>query len=243
MMIKRIALTVCAAVFASAAVVSTTASSESENESGYVYSGVRFHEDEQERFEEYLNSLSEEELEKRNRVLQDAEQSESYSIRAANATKISVPGNFTMYQQIYDDYCVPACVRSIINYINGSADSQESIAWSGCYLYMDDARVYLNNHQSKCVYVQENYPTKSLMTSVIYQTITNDKVPCMIAISNPSGENWHYSTDGHALVVNAIRSDKSKIQLGDPLGGYNDWYYFYEKDAGIVSKYIACVLY
>lgn len=56
-------------------------------------------------------------------------------------------------------------------------------------------------------------------------------------ISNSSGANWHYATNGHALINNAVYSDNSRAQFADPLGGtQSGWPYFYEKTAAVTTN-------
>lgn len=63
--------------------------------------------------------------------IQEKEQEEKLlnsQITTKAVTKISIPGTFTMYQQINNYYCAPASVKSVLQYINGSSDSQSTIA-------------------------------------------------------------------------------------------------------------------
>ena len=155
-------------------------------------------------------------------------------------TKISIPGTFTIYQQINNYYCAPASVKSVLQYINGSSASQGTIA-NGLGTTTSGTNAtriapYLNQNQS-FYYARFANPTKTEMCEKLYATITGPKKPCLMSIVNPSGNNWHYSTGGHRLVINAIYSDKSRVQFADPLGGTQQGYaYFYEKTASIASS-------
>ncbi|MBP3380960.1 MAG: hypothetical protein J6K77_08880 [Ruminococcus sp.] len=239
MLIKKIVSGFCA-VIVSATVASAVFSSANEDERVSVPAGLKFEEYDE---AEYLDTLSEEEQDKRNRVLQEMERMESCDISVASSYKISVPGTFTMYQQIYNDYCLPACVKSIIHYINGSSEGQEDIARDGCKDYLYRARIYLNEHQSQCNYLEQTNPAKHFITSAVYTTINEEKAPCILGINTTLTNNWHYQTEGHAVVVNAIQSDKSKMQIADPLGGYSNWAYYYEKDADTIAAVCGDMLY
>lgn len=201
--------------------------------------GVIFPDDEEEK--EYISSLTPEDWlriqEKENQAVLLSSQTDT---KASTATKISIPGTFTMYQQAENNYCVPACVKSVLQYANRSSASQASIAsdlgtTSGGTTATQIAP-YLNQKQS-FYYARISNPSQSTMCDKLYATITGPKKPCLMGIINTSGSNWHYATNGHFLVVNAIYSDKSQIQFADPLGGtHTNWPYFYLKTANVSSS-------
>lgn len=102
------------------------AESEDSNESE-VYSGEIIPSEEEE--QEYLSSLSKTDLLKIKQKETEAKLIEKFSKPTARAAyKISIPGKFIMYQQSKSYYCVPACVKSVLQYINGKSDSQDKIA-------------------------------------------------------------------------------------------------------------------
>lgn len=140
-------------------------------------------------------------------------------IGTKSGTKISIPGTFTMYQQETDTYCIPATIKSILMYINGSSPSQSTIAGT---TGTDPTKIagYLNARQNTCYYVYraKNDLTQNGMCSYLYTTIASTKVPASMGISGTTTSNWYYVTNGHSLVVNAIYDDYSYIQFGDPLG-------------------------
>lgn len=77
-----------------------------------------------EEYEEYLAGLSVEEMEARDAKLELAMVQEFYSSRMARAVScLTIPGTFTMYQQQKSYYCIPACIQSILMYINGTSPS------------------------------------------------------------------------------------------------------------------------
>lgn len=64
--------------------------------------------------QEYLDSMSKDDLLK----IQEKEQEEKLlnsQITTKAVTKISIPGTFTMYQQINNYYCAPASVKVFFN--------------------------------------------------------------------------------------------------------------------------------
>jgi len=189
--------------------------------------------------QEYLDSMSKDDFLK----IQEKEQEEKLlnsQITTKAVTKISIPGTFTMYQQINNYYCAPASVKSVLQYINGSSASQSTIA-NGLGTTSDGTSPtkiapYLNQKQS-FYYARFANPSQTDMCDKLYATITGPKKPCLMSIVNISGSNWHYSTGGHRLVINAIYSDKSKIQFADPLGGkQSGWPYYYLKTKSVASS-------
>ncbi len=192
-----------------------------------------------EEMEEYYNNLSEEEkqliAEKEAEAARIAEEWETNQRMTRAATKISIPGNFTIYGQENNYYCAPACVKSIIQYKKNSSPSQSTLANEmGTNPYfgtpMENISPCLRSHTSY-LYVLNMNPSQTQMLNYLYSTIAENKMPCIMGISNSEGILWHYSTAGHALVVNAIYSDKSRVQFADPLGGQYGGKWYYEKSA------------
>lgn len=138
------------------------------------------------------------------------------------ATKISIPGTFTMYKQENDTYCVPACIKSVLKYITGVVYTQSKIAedveTSIMGTYNSKIAPYLNKMQAKHFYSRSTKPSEPNMALFIYTTIAQNSLPALMCIS--TGSDWYYVTSGHCVVVNAIYSDRSRIQFADPLGGY-----------------------
>lgn len=189
--------------------------------------------------QEYLDSLSQDDLLRIQEKENEAKILNS-QINTKAATKISIPGTFTMYQQINNYYCAPASVKSVLQYINGSSASQSTIAnglgTTSSGTNPTKIAPYLNQKQS-FYYARFANPTQTEMCDKLYATITGPKKPCLMSIVNTSGSNWHYSTGGHRLVINAIYSDKSRIQFADPLGGtQSGWPYFYLKTKAVASS-------
>ena len=198
-------------------------------------------------YKAYLKSLSKDEIKKINEKNARIKAIENQIIKEKSfraygeSPKISIPGTFTIYQQEKSNYCVPACVKSIMQYINGSSDSQRNIAkclntTSTGTNYVFVPR-YLNEYQDKCFYNLDSQPSQTKMLSSFYNAIVYDTSPCMLSIKVDDGDNWDYETNGHSLVVNAIRKNKSKVQFADPIygtKGAESVPAFYEKKASVV---------
>ena len=191
-------------------------------------------------YKAYVNSLSKEEsaklAEKKTAFARfEKQESKKSDLKKLGATKLTIPGTFTLYQQTKWYYCAPACVKSVINYINGSAASQDSIAKSlgtsesAGGTSMSKIAGYLNDKQSDCWYVLSSNPSQTTMCNAINYTITKEKDPCIMGIVDKTGRYWHYRTSGHALVVNGIMNDKSEIQFSDPA---------YDKSRGLDPFYM-----
>ena len=240
-MSKAVAILVIVTIFLSCLAVVQANATETEKEEKPMITGVQFPSEEEE--QNYLSNLSEEELlRKQQKEEQSAEiirqKKNADSIAAVNATKISLPGTFTMYRQENNYYCVPACVKSVLQYLNGRSDSQTRIAndlGTTANYGTDSTKIapYLNKKQS-FGYDRKAYPSQTSMCNNLYSTVASLKKPALMGIVNPTGNNWSYATNGHCLVINAIYSDMSKIQFADPLGGYRSGYAtFYLKTAGV----------
>lgn len=194
--------------------------------------------------DEYFNSLNKNEQEMINEKIQSAEnvaEELGSQTRAASATKISIPGTFTIYQQSQNNYCSPATTKSIVQYLTGSSDSQGTIAGALGTSIVGTAPTtiapYLNSKQSKVHYIYNANPTQTTLLNNLYYDVVTMKAPSSVGISNSTGANWHYATTGHNLVVNAIYNDKSIVQFADPLGGtQSGWPSFYEKTAAMASS-------
>ncbi|MFC3800963.1 hypothetical protein [Cohnella sp. GCM10012308] len=202
--------------------------------------------------ENYFNSLSEEERAKINEKIRSAEEvTEEYDAQSllsrAAATKISIPGTFTMYQQTQTYYCSPAVSKSIVQYLSGTSDSQSTIATAlGTTTSGTDPTTipaYLNSKQSTVHYIYTSSPSQTTLLNNLYYDVVTMQSPSSVGIVNSTGANWHYSTSGHNLAVNAIYDDKSKVQFADPLGGtQSGWAYYYEKTSSVASSVTICVI-
>ena len=197
-----------------------------------------------EEFEAYWNSLSEEEkafiAEKEAASAQLAEQVENQPATRA-ASKISIPGSFTIYKQEKCNYCVPACLKSVIQYLNGSSPSQSSIA-SALYLKPEDKGVkayrikpYLDS-KVDYTYVWTMDPSTTQIRDHLYYAVVSQDVPGLMTVCDMGEGVWKYQTEGHCVVVNAVYSDKSRIQVADPLGGSNGRPTFFEIKTDVLES-------
>jgi hypothetical protein len=136
--------------------------------------------------------------------------------------EIAIPGTFTIYSQEEPMYCVPASLKSIIKYIKGSSPSQFSIASSigtssSTGSSISKAYSYLKKKVS-FNYIRTTGLNKSNFLNDIRLTIGNDGKPCMVGLKFPKLGDWKFSlvSTGHCVVLNAIWSDLSKVQVADP---------------------------
>ena len=197
----------------------------------------------QNEYQDYLDTLTDEQLQ----ILQSKEQMMKNgiepSIGARAVTKISIPGTFTMYQQETDTYCIPACIKSLLMYVNGQSPSQTAIN-SDVKMSFTTIPGYVNEFQDKCQYILSTNPSQTNLTTCVYMDIVYDEVPAFLRLSGTTSSTWYYSTSGHCVLANAIYSDKSQIQIADPLGGrVSGCPYFYLKSASTVARYTTHVCY
>lgn len=193
--------------------------------------------------EEYYASLSKYDLDKIAEKKASALNYEKNSTKSG--TKISIPGTFTMYQQETDSYCIPATIKSILMYINGTSPSQTTISST---TGQDPTTIasYLNDRQSTCyyIYVPKSNLTQDTMCNYFYYTIAYTQVPASIGISGTTTSNWYYVTNGHSMVVNAIYDDYSYVQFGDPLGDrVAGCPYFYTKTSNLTYSVCTRIVY
>jgi hypothetical protein len=210
----------------------TESETEPEEENGKIYTGVIFDTDRSQEF-------TEEELERIEEKLASVEALKNSPVQS-RLSKFTLPG-FTMYRQENDIYCVPACVKSALKYITGATYEQSKIAEDmGTIMAVDteSSKIapYMDAMQNEYWYVRKDKPTKSSIELYTYNAVVTNKVLAFMCIINPLGEKWHYGTKGHCLIINAIYSDKSKVQFADPLGGTQQgWPYYYIKDTSFLS--------
>ena len=138
---------------------------------------------------------------------------------------IQLPGAFKIYKQENELYCVPACIKSVLQYVNGASPSQSFIAGQvstdiiGGTVPLEIAE-FLNKNISGFYYMRTGSPRQTTLCNNAYTTIVTSKKPCLLSIVNVYGVNWYYRTGGHRVVSTEIQSDKLYMQLEDPLGGY-----------------------
>ncbi|SHK36872.1 Peptidase_C39 like family protein [Anaerocolumna jejuensis DSM 15929] len=151
------------------------------------------------------------------------------AIQPLAANWVNLPGTTYRYEQLDPYYCVPATMQTILRYNNGTTPpTQDTIAKamnfkSGSGVDFLKVAPYLNGVQTKNSYATHSKSAKDDMTYRINADISNYVVPTSIRIQVSNSSDWFYTTSGHALVANDIRSDKSEVQLVDPAAGYS-WY-------------------
>lgn len=193
----------------------TESETEPEEENGKSYTGVIFDTDRSQEF-------TEEELERIEEKLASVEALKNSPVQN-RLFKFTLPG-FTIEQQENDIYCVPACVKSSLTYITGKADSQSSIAKDmgtspdigGTF----DTKIapYMNQKQSRYTYLRSDNPSASSIGLLSYTAIVTNDAPAFICIKATT-TNWLYTTKGHCLNIRSVYTDKSKVEIADPLGG------------------------
>lgn len=139
----------------------------------------------------------------------------------AAAYKISIPGSFTLYHQNKDNYCVPACVQSVLQYLTESDPPAQNKIFNKTSTNVANIPNTMKYYCSSSDYIYKDAPTTSYMLSCLHYDVVDCEIPAFIGIKASAGQ-WRYTTAafGHCLVVNAIYSDNSKIQFADP--AYSD---------------------
>lgn len=181
-----------------------------------------------ERKENDINSnavLSEQQrniLEEKHRLFSEFEKS-TISTRGSSNTW-STLGTFTIYIQETNYYCGPACVKSVLNFINGSSPLQFIVAL-GCNTttsgtYLADMISYLNSKQTVNVYEGAYQETQTKLARYLYFDINTRGIPCIIGFACSTENGWQYSSNGHFSCVVAARDDRGAFILADPLPGY-----------------------
>jgi len=200
------------------------------------------------KYQEYINSLSKEEkqalLEKEVMMRSVASEIENNNgAKGTMASWVSLSSSFLMYQQETSSYCGPACVKSMLMYVNGSSPSQSSIDSSinGNFTQIPS---YVNSRQSNCLYSMISYPSQTSLIACIYVDINSYNVPPFLRIQGTTTPSWYYATNGHCIVSKGVYSDYSKVRIGDPLGDrVAGCPYYYDKSAADISTYTTHVCY
>lgn len=131
---------------------------------------------------------------------------------------------FTLYSQINNHYCAPACVQSVLKYINGSAPSQITIA-SGCNTTSNGTTMpnminYLNTKQTANVYEGFYVHDQTRLARYLYFDIHNRGIPSIISFACSTDQGWLYDSNGHVSCVVSARDDRGAFVIADPLVGY-----------------------
>lgn len=162
------------------------------------------------------------------------------------ATTWNYLSGFTMYKQEKSYYCVVASCKAAMQYLTGSSDSQSAIAselgttTSGTTF--DNARTYLNNHQTANIYVLKGASTvQSVMESNFYSAINIFNAPPLISTKFSTTNGWAYNTSGHTMCISGARSDKAYFRIADPYIQWvdSDTSMFYNKSASSIYTAIS----
>lgn len=124
-------------------------------------------------------------------------------------------------------YCVPACIQSMLKYINEKEVSQDTIA-SGCNTVLDggtklsNALSYLNSHQSGTEYAVKyqgkssaKHTAETIARNLYYDIVLYD-VPALLAVDADEIYGWQYNTDAHAVCVYGAESSRENFAVADP---------------------------
>lgn len=192
------------------------------------------------KYQEYLDSLTDEQLqlmEEKERMAAEIESAlanRPYAV--ASNTYHDIPGSFTMYQQETEWLCVPACIKSVLMYVNGNSPTQAAIDWV-IRENFSNIPSYINEQQNRCFYLYLKNPTSDELTSHIYSDVSRYKVPTFLRIVTRKPE-WHYDTNGHCVLSNGISDDFLHIRIADPNGGLEpDLPYFYIGETSTVKNF------
>ena len=145
--------------------------------------------------------------------------------KASYRSMSTIPGSFTIYPQINDNWCGPASVKSILQYINGSSLSQGTYA---CWMGSDATQGVTTSSLLSCLNAFQssyNYDqawkcnlTKASMKTLLKYTTCSAQVPTCMYIA--TYYNWFYNTSSHCTVVYGVDDSLDMIQIADPYGGY-----------------------
>ena len=143
------------------------------------------------------------------------------------ASWVYLDNTFSVYKQLSEYNCGPACVQAALKYLTGSTPSQSTIA-TACYTSalaggtrLAEMETYINNQQSVRTYIPRYNTTKFAMQNCLYIGVYLYDAPSIIGLSFSAGDDWLYSSAGHYVTVYGVMSDKSSFRLGDPWLGYS----------------------
>lgn len=182
---------------------------------------------------EFINSLSDEQrslLKEKELALKAIDNERTKQSLYKNSSKgtpcyeMALPGTFTLYSQDFSFFCVPASVKTALQYINGESPSQIRIYLSTSTA-VANIEAYMELKQDKNLYELKINPDERYMTNCFRYDIVHE-VPSFIGIKVDDASDWgdYYTTqaNGHCLLVNALLSDYSEIQLADPASKSNN---------------------
>ena len=148
--------------------------------------------------------------------------------KASNRGSVSISG-FTIFEQENGYWCGPATLKSIIQYLTGSSQTQSQIALSTGGLSLVDGSIsginafsflnYLNSNQSNYYYTLSD---KSVCNHNGLIALLNLPLysysPSAMMIAPTRYDGWFYESAGHIVAIYGTNSTTNKIQLADSAG-------------------------
>lgn len=147
--------------------------------------------------------------------------------RSVSSTPEITLSGFTYYYQQRNYWCVPACIKMALKYINGSADTQATIADAigvndSSGVPLSEAVPYLNNKQSNATYTQIWTSSVSVMKDDFYAILADEDAPAIICTIFTTAEGYPYNmTYHHALCVTGQTANGATFRLHDPIYNVN----------------------
>lgn len=149
----------------------------------------------------------------------------SQTVSTRDGAWIYLPSAYTVIDQQKNYYCAASCVKSTLNYINGSSDSLSTIyanlQGTGQIqpgVALSRIAPYLNDEQNETFYVTRDYTVSyANMRIQLTAAINQYQTPAIIVIKALNNDWGYYNTNGHAIAVIGAFSDQYAFYLGDPL--------------------------
>jgi hypothetical protein len=137
------------------------------------------------------------------------------------ATYTAATISVTYYKQENGYYCGPATTKQTIQYLNGTSDSQSTIATAlGTTTDGTDGTKivdYLNNKQSKIYWtIASDTSTSGLQTRISASITGTTKRPPVARTKFSKGGNWKYATAGHFMNISGYSANMEKVRVTDP---------------------------
>lgn len=168
--------------------------------------------------------------------------------RSISSTPAITLSGFTYYYQQSSYWCVPACIKMTLKYVNGSAPTQSAIATAlgvdnSSGVPLSEAVPYLNNNQTNANYTQIWPNSVSTMKSDFYSILNDEDAPAIICTIFTTDEGYPYNmTYYHALCVTGQTANGASFRLHDPIYNVNvaESYYITADNIMVgLSNYIA----
>ncbi|MFJ7953979.1 C39 family peptidase [Lysinibacillus sp. NPDC096418] len=127
------------------------------------------------------------------------------------------------FKQAYSYYCGPATVKQTLQFINGSSNTQDTIA-SGIGTTTDGSNLanmvtYINKNQSKHSYMVHSSPDEDLIRGIPEYAVRNGS-PAILRLKIAKGGNWTYTSSGHYMNMSGYSNYGKSIRVTDPYIGW-----------------------